>query len=187
MDDELKKPVKASSIIHEGALFVADAHYPHHGEEFLLLLKALEEGRIEAPQLFLMGDIFDLIFGCGEYILSHQREAVETLRRLSERMEIHYLEGNHDFLLKNIFPNINVYSRGAQPVLMELEGEKVMLSHGDRYETGWGYEIFSRLLRCRGLLCLLLPWQKRVVEANLRPLRGKSICKELKGFDQKVQ
>ena len=44
--------------IKEGALFVADAHYPHHGDEFMQLLHKLENGEMTTPQLFLMGDIF---------------------------------------------------------------------------------------------------------------------------------
>ena len=54
--------------IKEQALFIADSHYPHHGDAFLDLLKKLERGEIETPQLFLMGDNFDLLFGHNDYI-----------------------------------------------------------------------------------------------------------------------
>ncbi len=178
---------KASSIIQEGALFVADAHYPHHGDEFLYLLKALDAGRIETPQLFLMGDIFDLLFGCGKYIRNFYAEEIALLNRLSERIEIHYFEGNHDFCLGNVFPKISIYSRSMQPVAMELGDRKVMLSHGDRYDAGLGYEIFTFFLRsCRGM-CLFLPWQQPLTDRPMRKLRGKKICRKIPAFEKKVE
>ncbi|WP_457607890.1 UDP-2,3-diacylglucosamine diphosphatase [Nitratifractor sp.] len=184
---------KTFSILHspfsieEGALFVADAHYPHHGDEFLRLLKALESGELSAPQLFLMGDIFDLLFSCGEYIRSFSREAIEILQRLSKRMEIHYFEGNHDFCLSGLFPGMRVYPRSVQPVTMSLGAQKVMLSHGDRYDVGFGYEVYSWILRsCRGM-CLFLPFQKALIDPQMRRLREKNICRELPGFEEKVR
>jgi len=83
--------------IKEHALFIADAHYPHHGDAFLTLLNDLESKELKTPQLFLMGDIFDLLFGHNHYIQTFSTEAIERLQRLSKTMEIHYLEGNHDF------------------------------------------------------------------------------------------
>ena len=56
--------------IEQGAIFVADAHYPNHGDDFLKLLKKIDEGEIKTPQLFLVGDIFDLLFGYNDYIKS---------------------------------------------------------------------------------------------------------------------
>ena len=177
---------KIQHPIKEGALFVADAHYPHHGDEFLRLLRALDSGELTAPQLFLMGDIFDLLFGCGEYIVSFSREAVEILQRISQRMEIHYFEGNHDFCLGRLFPQMTVYPRGKQPVAMRLGESKVMLSHGDRYDVGLGYELYSFLLRqCRAMY-LLLPWEKRLIDPQVRALRKKKICRDFKGFGRKV-
>jgi len=175
-----------SSIIKEGAIFVADAHYPHHGEEFLELLNALEAGRIETSQLFLMGDIFDLLFGCGKYIRSFVSEAIDSLQRLSERIEIHYLEGNHDFCLKDIFPNINIIPRSSQPLLMRMGEERVALSHGDRYGVNTGYEIYTFLLRSCRAMCLFLPWQRGIIDSQMRGLRSKNICRKMKNFEAKV-
>ncbi len=182
-----------SSIFHlpsikEGALFVADAHYPHHGDAFLDLLKSLDRGEITTPQLFLMGDIFDLLFDCGgTYIRRFSEEAIALLQRLSIRMEIHYFEGNHDFLLKNIFPNINVYPRQAQPVLMQWGERKVALSHGDRYETGIGYEIFTFFLRSPLILRLLRLREKTIIDRQMARLSRKNICRNYPDFDEKAR
>ena len=54
--------------IQENAIFIADSHYPHHGDDFLALLKKLENKEIVTQQIFLVGDNFDLLFGYNEYI-----------------------------------------------------------------------------------------------------------------------
>ena len=115
--------------IKEGAIFIADSHYPHHGNDFLALLQKLDNGTVKASQLFLMGDNFDLLFGYNEYIKTFSTEVIEILQDLSLKMEIHYLEGNHDFCLKELFPNINVYSREEQPVFFKLGTKRVAISH----------------------------------------------------------
>jgi len=86
--------------IQEGALLIADSHYPHHGDSFFKLLQKLESEEIKIPQLFLMGDNFDLLFGHNDYIQTFSAEAIELLQKLSQKIEIHYFEGNHDFCLK---------------------------------------------------------------------------------------
>ena len=193
MENEKQNPIKQFSIlnsqlsIRENAIFVADAHYPHHGDGFLRLLSALEEGRIETPQLFLMGDIFDLLFGCGSYVQSLSSEAIEKLQRLSGMMEIHYLEGNHDFCLKDIFPNIKIYSRREQPVFMRMGEKRVALAHGDLYDAGWGYNLYSFLLRQCGFLCLFRRWDRSLSEPHLKRLRGKKICRDFEGFEEKAE
>jgi UDP-2,3-diacylglucosamine hydrolase len=172
--------------IKEGALFVADAHYPHHGDEFFRLLEALESGKITAPQLFLMGDIFDLLFAYGRYIRRLYPRAIELLNALSTRIEIFYLEGNHDFSLQKIFPNINIIPRSAQPLYMRLGAKRVALSHGDRYDTGLGYEIFTLLLRSP-LVYLVKPWEKKVIDAQMERLSQKKICHKFENFERKVE
>jgi len=181
-----KSNIQNPTSIKEGALFVADAHYPHHGDAFFDLLKSLDSGEITTPQLFLMGDIFDLLFECGDYILSFSQKAISLLQRLCERLEIHYFEGNHDFRLKNIFPNINVYSRQMQPMIMQWGENTIALSHGDRYDAGIGYEIFTFVLRDSPLLCWLKPWEKPLLDREMKRLGGKKICRDYQGFEEKV-
>lgn len=171
--------------INEGALFIADAHYPHHGDEFLELLQALDQGEITTPQLFLMGDIFDLLFGYGDYTPALYPEAIGLLNRLAEKIEIFYLEGNHDFSLEKIFSNIKVIPRGGQPLVMRLGEKRVALSHGDRYGAGWRYELFSLLLRSP-LICLGRPWERKIVDAQMRRLSQKRICRKMEDFESRV-
>ena len=173
--------------IKEGAIFIADSHYPHHGDAFLVLLKKLENGEIKTSQLFLMGDNFDLLFGYNDFIQTFSSEAIALLRKLSTKLEVHYFEGNHDFCLKEVFPDIKVYSREQQPVMFKLEEKKVAISHGDKYVTGFGYDLYCKVLRNKTILTLLKPFQKAVINYYMQKLSQKKICHTFEDFDKKVE
>ena len=172
--------------LKEGAIFIADSHYPHFGDELVEILRAIEQKRLISSQLILMGDIFDLLFGCGEYIKSFSSDGIELLNKLSKTIEIIYLEGNHDFYLKPLFPEIQIYPREYQPVEFKLNDKKVILSHGDRFETGIGYEIYSFLIRHPVVLNILRVAEKFVIDKNINHLKSKKICKEFKDFEKRV-
>jgi UDP-2,3-diacylglucosamine hydrolase len=173
--------------IKENALFIADVHYPHHGDEFLKILQELDNRKIETPQLFLMGDIFDLLFGYNEYIKSFSNNLITLLQRLSLTVEIHYLEGNHDFCLKEIFPNISIYNREEQPIEFKLNNQRVYLSHGDLYETGFGYNLYCKILRNKTTLTLLKPLQKQIINHRIKKLKQKDICREFKDYKRRFE
>lgn len=178
---------KELMTIKEQALFIADSHYPHHGDAFLVLLKKLYSGEMHTPQLFLMGDNFDLLFGYNEYIQTFSSEAITLLQKLSTKLEIHYFEGNHDFCLKELFPNIKVYSREEQPVRFTLGEKKVAISHGDRYVTGVVYDLYCKVLRNKGTLTLLKPFSKMLIDDRMKKLSQKNICHVFKNFEESVE
>ena len=172
--------------IKEGALFIADAHYPHHGNEFLTILKKIEQKELNPSQIFLMGDIFDLLFGYNDYIKQPLSGTIVLLEKLSKEHEIYYFEGNHDFCLETIFSNIKIYNRASQPVYMGFEGKKVGISHGDIYEAGFWYGIYSFLLRNKVMLTFLKPFQRQIIDGRLVKLKEKNICVKLQRFEQKA-
>ncbi len=173
--------------IKQNAIFIADAHYPHHGDAFFVLLEHIERGRIKTPQLFLLGDNFDLLFGYNHYIQTFSHKAITLLQRLSHSLEIHYFEGNHDFCLKDIFTNIKVYTREQQPILFTLKEKKVALAHGDKYATGFGYNLYCSALRNKTSLKLLKPLQKPIIDHVVKRLAQKDICHTFKGFEKRVE
>ncbi len=174
-------------VIQENALFVADSHYPNHGEEFLILLKKLKSGEIVTPQLFLMGDNFDLLFGYNDYIQTFSSEAISLLQQLSLKLEIHYFEGNHDFLLTEIFPNIKIYPRESQPVFFSLNEKRAGLSHGDQYALGWKYDLYCRIQRSRLFFKLLSPFGKWLVDHQISKMKQKNICRPMRNFEMRVE
>ena len=173
--------------IKENAIFIADSHYPHHGDDFLTLLKKLDNKEIETQQLFLMGDNFDLLFGHNDYIQTFSKVAIVLLQKLSTKIEIHYFEGNHDFCLSNIFTNMNVYSRDEQPIIFNMNDKKVAISHGDKYVTGFGYDLYCKLLRNKITLTLLKPFEEIIINHRMEKLSEKHICIPFHGFEKRVE
>ncbi len=171
--------------LKEDALFIADAHYPHHGDTLLTLLQKIENRTLNPSQLILMGDIFDLLFGHNEYIQTFSQELISLLQNLSKELEIIYLEGNHDFCLKEIFPNIKVYAREEQPIHLKLDKQNIYLSHGDKYETGFGYNLYSKTLRNKITLTLLKPFEKKIINHRMAKLKEKKICGVFKNYKQR--
>jgi len=167
---------RVSNEIEENALFIADAHYPHHGNNFLEILEKLENKTIKTTQLFLIGDIFDLLFGYNNYIQTFSKEGITLLQKLSQNIEIIYLEGNHDFCLKEIFPDIKLYTREEQPVHFKLNNKNIYISHGDKYQTGLGYNLYSKILRNKTTLTLLKPFEKWIIDHRIKRLKRKKIC-----------
>ncbi|MDD5159588.1 MAG: UDP-2,3-diacylglucosamine hydrolase [Sulfuricurvum sp.] len=142
------KPLQA------GAILIADAHCAPWRTSFIDFLYSLESGEITTPQLILMGDVFDMLYGPIPRTYGYNTEGIDLLNRLSLRMEILYLEGNHDFLMSGLFPNVQVIRREYQPLLMSFEGKKIALSHGDS-NMGWGYELYTALIRSPLVLGIL--------------------------------
>lgn len=175
------------NIIQENAIFIADSHYPHHGDAFIELLKKIERKEVQTSQLFLLGDNFDLLFGHNDYIQTFSKEAISLLQKLSESIEMHYFEGNHDFCLEEVFPKANVYSREAQPVIFKLGDKKVGISHGDKYITGLGYDLYCKVLRNKTTLTLLKPFEKAIIDDRMKKLTQKDICHTFHGFEKRVE
>ncbi|SFZ98129.1 FIG022708: hypothetical protein [hydrothermal vent metagenome] len=173
--------------IHEGAIFIADSHYPHHGSSFLDILKDIESKKVSTTQVFLMGDNFDLLFGYNEYIKTFSNDVIELLQKLSKTIDIYYFEGNHDFCIEELFPDIKVYSREEQPVLFSLNEKKVALSHGDKYATGFGYDAFCKILRSKRTLLLLKPFEISIIDDRMKKLSKKNICHDFTGFEKRVE
>ncbi len=172
--------------IKENSLFIADAHYPNHGDYFLRLLQKIDNKEILIPQLFLMGDIFDLLFGYNNYIKTFSNKAIILLQKLSKEIDIYYLEGNHDFCLKDVFPNIEVYNRETQPIKFRLGNKEIYLAHGDLYKTGFGYNLYCRLLRNKFTLNSLKLFERKIIDNRVKKLKTKNICHDFIDLKKRV-
>lgn len=172
--------------IEQGAIFVSDSHYPNHSNEFLKLLQKIHSEEIQTSQLFLMGDNFDLLIGSMDYSHTLSADAIELISQISKKIEVYYFEGNHDFNLKLIFSNITIYSRHEQPQYMLLGDKRIGLSHGDRYDTGFIYEMMTFFLRSTLVLRFMKLFQRSIIDKKIAHLKSKSICHKIKEFNRKV-
>jgi len=166
--------------IKEGALLIADAHYPNHKKElFLELLNAVLSGKIKTPQLILMGDIFDLLVGESKYLKKQFKEEIELLDTIAKKVEVIYLEGNHDFNLKSLFSSVNIVPISKQPLLAKINNKTIALSHGDNYLTPLSYKLFTKFIRNRYILKIL---PDAIAKYKLKSMKKKRLCKDIAVF-----
>lgn len=174
--------------IEDKAIFIADSHFNKKNQELLYLLNKIEKQKLNISQLFLMGDIFDFLSCESNYFIKQNIEVINILNRLSNNLQIVYLEGNHDFNLQKIFPNIKVIKREFQPFFIKIEEKTVALAHGDNFINS-KYELFCKVIRNHFLLCFLnfidikFFISKKIEESLLK----KYLCHKIYEFEDLVK
>ncbi len=176
--------------IQEGAFIIGDAHYSHQRPELLEFIKAIESKKLQVPQLILMGDVFDALFGGISYTENENAEIVELLKSIANSIEVVFLEGNHDFNLQAVFSNIRIFKINQQPVLCSYKDKKVYLAHGD-FNGAFGYKVYTALIRNRFLLFILNFVNNTSNNFILKKLDAylgvKDDCKEFTGFKPYIE
>ncbi|NPA03808.1 MAG: UDP-2,3-diacylglucosamine diphosphatase [Epsilonproteobacteria bacterium] len=172
----MKRDFQLSPIsLKEGAIFLADAHYQKGvREELVEVIKDLK-----TKQLFLLGDIFDLLVGGVE--ATQNQELIECLN--SFEGEIIYLEGNHDFLLKEVFDFLTI-PYNFQPLLITTPLGSLSLSHGDNFLKGF-YPFYRRLINSPKMIKLLnhLNLNQIITKTIQTYNKNKTLCKEITNFN----
>ena len=175
-----------SHNIKEGAIIISDAHFSQERPQLLPFIEDIASGVIKTPQLILMGDIFDALFGIIEHTYIENKRIMELLKQIANTIEVIYLEGNHDFNLQTVFENITIYPIQKQPVACSFQGKKVMLAHGD-FDAPFGYQIYTAFIRNPIVLHMLRPLDALFNHFILRfvdkHLKKKDDCKELEWFE----
>ncbi len=173
--------------IKNRAVFISDAHESSYSNNFYRFLQRIETNQIEASQLFLMGDMFDLLVGDVKFSCDMYRKHIELINKISLKMEVFYFEGNHDFRLKRLFPHTKVFSFSMQPVRAEFEnGSRVHLSHGDKFE-GVLYLFYTKIIRSSLVLKFLnildLSLSGKISKKIQQNQLKKNLCKKIENFE----
>jgi UDP-2,3-diacylglucosamine hydrolase len=176
--------------IKEGAFVVSDAHYSHLRPHFLSFIKAIHSKKLNPTQLIFLGDIFDILFYEVPHSQKINKEALKLINEISKDIEVVYLEGNHDFNLKNIFPHAKVFPIAKQPLLCSVGTKKLFLAHGD-FGSVLSYRIYTAFIRNPLVLYLLRSIDNLLNHAFIKKLdiylSKKEDCKEFTGFRKFVK
>jgi len=140
--------------IKEGAFIVSDAHYSSLRPQLLEFIKDINSKKLQPTQLIFLGDIFDALFGGVSATIKNNQEIILLLNEISKDIEFIYLEGNHDFNLKDLFPFAKVFPLSKQPLLFSYKTKKIILAHGD-FSNDIGYKIYTSIVRNKIVLTIL--------------------------------
>ncbi|EAL5740631.1 UDP-2,3-diacylglucosamine diphosphatase [Campylobacter lari] len=178
-------------IIKENAIFIADAHENENRRGFWDFLQALKDKKIQTPQLFLMGDIFDLLIYEVKATHGFAKAYIDLLEELADEIEIIYLEGNHDFNLAKFFKKVKVFSIKQQPLLCEFQDKTlVKLAHGDIFLKPF-LQFCLKSLRNRYLLFFLnflnVISKEKITQKILKNQNKKQLIRKIPYFSALVK
>lgn len=115
------------------------------------LVAWLEMARVDAGEIFLMGDLFDFWF---EYKKVVPRGYTRLLGKLSEITDagipVHLFRGNHDmWAFGYLTSELNIQLH-REPEFREFGGKNFYLAHGDGLGPGdHGYKLIKKIFACR--------------------------------------
>ena len=130
-------------------LFISDLHLdPDRPRIVDLYTRFLREEARSAEALYILGDLFESWIGDDDDSALAAHVAAET-RALSARgVAVHFMHGNRDFLLGPAYAARAGMRLLADPTVVKLAGEDVLLVHGDTLCTDdVDYQKFRGLVR----------------------------------------
>lgn len=160
------------------ALFISDLHLtverPGTNEQFF---RFLHEEAARADALYILGDLFE--YWVGDDGIEEDplgRQVVRALRVLSKAgVAVHLMVGNRDFLMGSRFCAESGAEFLDDPRVVEIDGKRVLLMHGDTLCTddadyqGWRATARSEAWQ-KAFLAKSLPERRETIEG----LRAKS-------------
>lgn len=114
------------------ALFISDLHLDPARPEITRLFGDFIDGEArDADALYILGDLFEAWVGdddpsdTGAFV-------ADSLRALHEHgVPVHFMHGNRDFLLGTDFARRSGMTLLDDPVVIDVHGKRVLLTHGD--------------------------------------------------------
>lgn len=123
-------------VIKYRSVFISDVHLGTKACKAKKLLSFLDT--IQADNLFLVGDIVDgWALQRKHYWSKNQTEVIRKILKLSEKMNVVYIAGNHDEFIRPFFKYDFQFGR-CQIVdnydYESLDGRRILVSHGDYFD-----------------------------------------------------
>lgn len=119
--------------LQESLLFISDLHLcasrPHITHAFLAFL---EHTAAHANALYILGDLFEYWAGDDDINDAFHQKIIRSFQQLAASgVAIFLMHGNRDFLIADSFCQASHITLLDDPTLIDVDGKKVLLSHGD--------------------------------------------------------
>jgi len=113
-------------------LFISDLHLSdERPESTALFLVFLEQDAAKARALYILGDLFEVWLG-DDVVLPSNRQVMEGIRSLTNKgVPVYVMHGNRDFLIGEGFVQQTGCRLLPDPTVIDLDGERTLLMHGD--------------------------------------------------------
>lgn len=176
--------------ISNDAIFIADSHTQCCSQNRRDSLVLSLEKMLDSPpsQVFLLGDISHILVGNLKSSIESNKTLLRAIDSLTQKAQIIYFEGNHDFNLEGIMPSVMKIPRKNQPLLAKFGDKTALIAHGDIF-LDKKYEIYIKILSAKvsakilnALDCATFGWlygkiEKKVQSKKIRLLSDEdAIC-----------
>jgi UDP-2,3-diacylglucosamine hydrolase len=112
--------------------FISDLHLSDkHPELTQAFFKFLDESKEACTHLFILGDLFETWIGDDDDLPLYQDIKDKLLHFTTGGPKTFFLHGNRDFLVGESFAKETGITILPDPYALEINGKKVILSHGD--------------------------------------------------------
>ena len=131
------------------AVFISDLHlHPQDIEISKRFNQFLVWAKQHVKKVYILGDLFHVWAGDDTLDDWSVSVAQQFNQLAASGIELYYMHGNRDFLLGKRFAKLASFNMLADPTLITLGKQQVMLSHGDRYCVhDRGHQWLRRLTR----------------------------------------
>ncbi len=158
-------------------LFISDLHLsPADPATVAAWQTFLRTTATQAAALYILGDLFE--YWLGDDQLSDPFDAAiaaDLLALVAQGVAVYFMPGNRDFLPGPRFAAASGVQILPDPTLIELDGERILLAHGDAYCTDdVAYQRYRRLARNRLVHWLWLHTPRRWRDQQAAKLRARS-------------
>ncbi len=129
-----------NKVTHDGkaqseavALFASDVHLhpsvPHTTQAFTDFLQRFAT---KAQQLYLLGDLFEYWAGDDDLTTPYNKQIADAIHTVSKSgTAVFWIAGNRDFLVGTEFAKATCMTLLPDPYVMNISGQRVLLTHGD--------------------------------------------------------
>jgi UDP-2,3-diacylglucosamine hydrolase len=135
-------------------IFLADAHLADPAEpNYRLLVRFLGDLEGNTETLYILGDLFDFWLGFPTNPFRQYDDVLVALQSLvNSGCRLVYFEGNHDFHLGPVFSQRLGAEIHSGPGVMNVQGRRLFLCHGDQiHRADYGYRFLRLLLHNRAV------------------------------------
>lgn len=130
--------------------FVSDVHIKEDNDEASVLFRKFLDEANQADVIVLLGDIFDLVVGGHFDWLEKYPKTFKKISEISKSKKVYFIEGNHDFLLGNLFTNplLKNINHVSGDLVLHEESVTIRFSHGDDVEIeNDNYRTYKKLIK----------------------------------------
>jgi UDP-2,3-diacylglucosamine hydrolase len=113
------------------------------------MLQWLDQVPLKGDKVVFAGDVFDLFVGNKKIFVSRYKQFFLAIQQACARgICFHFIEGNHDFLLRRIFVKTPHVALHTCELTFDVGGKRFFISHGDEANRGnIQYILLRKILR----------------------------------------